>query len=76
MAPRTTECEDFGTLARPYSDNVAIQLSYPGDDNTYVARAAEVVLTPGNWSLTVFAICALITAAATGFLATSAIRSR
>ena len=23
-------------------DNVAIQLSYPGDDNTYVARAAEI----------------------------------
>ena len=38
-------------------DNVAIQLSYPGDDNTYVARAAEVATNAGNWSLTVFAVC-------------------
>jgi hypothetical protein len=40
-------------------DNVAIQLSYPGDDNTYVARAAEIATNPGNWSLTVFAVCAI-----------------
>ena len=40
-------------------DNVAIQLSYPGDDNTYVARAAEIQVNPGTWSLTVFAICAV-----------------
>ncbi len=42
-----------------FLDNVAIQLSYPGDDNTYVARAAEVATNAGNWSLTVFAICAV-----------------
>jgi hypothetical protein len=41
------------------SDNVAIQLSYPGDDNTYVARAAEIAVNPGTWSLTVFAVCAV-----------------
>ena len=42
-----------------FLDNVAIQLSYPGDDNTYVARAAEIQVNPGNWSLTVFAVCAV-----------------
>ncbi|MBA2740676.1 MAG: hypothetical protein H0U46_01530 [Actinobacteria bacterium] len=38
-------------------DNVAIQHSFPDNDNIYRARAAEVVTNAGNWSLTVFAIC-------------------
>lgn len=40
------------------SDDVAIQWSYPDNDNIYRARAVEVVGTPGNWSLTVYAVCA------------------
>ena len=39
-------------------DDVAIQQSFPDNDNVYRARAAEVVATGGQWSLTVFAICA------------------
>jgi hypothetical protein len=39
-------------------DDVALQWSFPDNDNVYRARAAEVVATGGSWSLTVFAICA------------------
>jgi hypothetical protein len=47
-----------GTIA----DDVAIQQSFPDNDNIYRARAAEIVATGGSWSLTVFAICATVAA--------------
>ena len=39
-------------------DNVAIQLSYPGDDNTYCRAGGRGRDECGDWSLTVFAVCA------------------
>lgn len=40
------------------ADDVALQQSFPDNDNIFRARAAEVVGTAQNWSLTVFGICA------------------
>ena len=37
---------------------VAIQQSFPNNDNIYTASAREIVATPGNWALRVFAVCA------------------
>ena len=37
---------------------VAIQASFPDNDNIYRAVGREAVPTNGTWSLTVFAICA------------------
>jgi hypothetical protein len=42
-------------------DDVALQSSYPDNDNIYRARAAEVNPIPGTWGLTVFAICGVTT---------------
>lgn len=41
--------------------SVAIQASFPDNDNTYTATAREVVATSASWSLTVFAVCAVTT---------------
>jgi hypothetical protein len=38
--------------------SVAIQASFPDNDNIYRATGREAVATAGTWSLTVFAICA------------------
>jgi hypothetical protein len=48
-----------GARVNPVLPQVAITSSYPGDDNTYQAFAREVTATGANWSLTVFAICAV-----------------
>ena len=48
-----------GARVNPALPQVAITSSYPGDDNTYQASAREVNATGANWSLTVFAICAV-----------------
>ena len=48
-----------GARVNPVLPQVAITSSYPGDDNTYQASAREVTATGANWSLTVFAICAV-----------------
>jgi hypothetical protein len=37
---------------------VAIQASFPDNDNIYRAIGREAVATAGTWSLTVFAVCA------------------
>ena len=37
---------------------VAIQQSFPDNDNIFRATGREVVATGANWSLTVFAVCA------------------
>jgi len=42
----------------PILAQVAIQTSFPDNDNVYRATAREVVTTGANWSLTVFAVCA------------------
>jgi len=38
--------------------SVAVQASYPDNDNIYRAVGREAVATNATWSLTVFAICA------------------
>jgi hypothetical protein len=43
-----------GAAAAP----VALQSSFPDNDNVYRATAREITATVANWSLTVFAICA------------------
>jgi hypothetical protein len=42
----------------PPPTTVAIQQSFPDNDNTFRAYAREIVGTGANWSLTVFAVCA------------------
>jgi hypothetical protein len=37
---------------------VALQQSFPDNDNIFRAQGREVVATVANWSLTVFAVCA------------------
>ncbi len=43
------------------SDRLALQYSYPADDNTYRARSVETAVTPALWGMTIFAICAVVT---------------
>jgi hypothetical protein len=47
-----------GARLNPVLAQVAIQQSYPDNDNIYRVTAREVVGTLANWSLTVFAVCA------------------
>jgi hypothetical protein len=47
-----------GARLNPILAQVAIQTSFPDNDNIYRATAREIVSTGGNWSLTVFAVCA------------------
>jgi hypothetical protein len=42
----------------PILPQVALQQSFPDNDNVYRAAAREIVSTGSNWSLTVFAVCA------------------
>jgi hypothetical protein len=42
----------------PILSQLAIQTSFPDNDNVYRATAREVAITGANWSLTVFAVCA------------------
>lgn len=44
----------------PPSANLAIQASFPDNDNIYRAIGREVVATGAAWSLTVWAICAVV----------------
>ena len=46
-----------GPIASPPA-SVAIQASFPDNDNIYRAIGREAVATAGTWSLTVFAVCA------------------
>ena len=47
-----------GARLNPILPQVAIQTSFPDNDNIYRVTAREIVNTGGNWSLTVFAVCA------------------
>jgi hypothetical protein len=42
----------------PPLPQVALQQSFPDNDNTFRAHAREIVGTGSNWSVTVFAVCA------------------
>lgn len=50
-----------GARLDPILPQLAIQTSFPDNDNVYRATAREVTATGANWSLTVFAICATAT---------------
>jgi hypothetical protein len=47
-----------GARVDPILSQLAIQTSFPDNDNVYRATAREVTITGANWSLTVFAVCA------------------
>ena len=47
-----------GARLNPTLPQVALQDSYPDNDNVYRAAAREVNATGSTWSLTVFAVCA------------------
>ena len=48
-----------GARVDPSVGGVAIQQSFPDNDNVYRAAAREIVATGLTWSLTVFAVCAV-----------------
>jgi len=45
-------------ITAPAAANIALQASFPDNDNVYRATAKEMVATGASWSLTVFAVCA------------------
>jgi len=47
-------------VVQPAAAMVAITQSYPSDDNFFNASAREVIATNASWSLTVFAVCAVV----------------
>jgi hypothetical protein len=47
-----------GARLNPALPQVALQASFPDNDNIYRATAREIVGTGSSWSLTVFAVCA------------------
>jgi len=49
-----------GARLNPALPQVALQQSFPDNDNVYRATAREIVGTGSNWSLTVFAVCATV----------------
>jgi hypothetical protein len=48
-----------GARLNPTLPQVALQHSFPDNDNVYRAAAREIVPTASTWSLTVFAVCAV-----------------
>jgi hypothetical protein len=47
-----------GVRLNPVLAQLAVQQSFPDNDNTYRANVREMNATATNWSITVFAICA------------------
>jgi hypothetical protein len=47
-----------GARLNPILPQLAIQTSFPDNDNVYRGTAREITATAANWSLTVFAVCA------------------
>jgi hypothetical protein len=45
-------------ITAPAAANIALQASFPDNDNIYRATAKEMVATGVAWSVTVFAVCA------------------
>ena len=48
-----------GVRLNPVLAQLAVQQSFPDDDNVYRASVREVTATALNWSITVFAVCAV-----------------
>ena len=48
-----------GARLNPQLAQLALQSSYPDNDNVYRVTAREITATAANWSVTVFAVCAL-----------------
>jgi hypothetical protein len=48
-----------GVRLNPVLPQLAVQQSYPDNDNTYRANVREITATGSNWSITVFAVCAV-----------------
>lgn len=48
-----------GARLNPTLPQVALQSSFPDNDNIYRPTAREIVPTGSSWSLTVFAVCAV-----------------
>ena len=48
-----------GTRLNGTAPTVAIQSSFPDNDNVYRVVARELVANQGTWSVTAFAICAI-----------------
>ena len=48
-----------GARLNPVLPQVALQQSFPDNDNVYRANAREVNPTAATWSITVFAVCAV-----------------
>lgn len=48
-----------GVRLNPLVAALAVQQSYPDNDNVYRATVREVTPTAANWSITVFAVCAV-----------------
>lgn len=46
-----------GARLNPVLPQVALQQSFPDNDNVYRTSAREIVGTGANWSVTVFAVC-------------------
>lgn len=49
-----------GARLNPALPQVALQQSFPDNDNVYRATAREIVSTGTTWSLTAFAVCAVV----------------
>jgi hypothetical protein len=47
-----------GVRLNPVLPQLAVQQSFPDNDNTYRANVREVAVTGASWSITVFAVCA------------------
>ena len=48
-----------GVRLNPVLAQLAVQQSFPDNDNVYRASVREVSATAANWSITVFAVCAV-----------------
>ena len=46
-----------GVRLNPVLPQLAVQQSYPDNDNTYRANVRELTATAAAWSITVFAVC-------------------
>jgi len=46
-----------GVRLNPVLAQLAVQQSYPDNDNVYRANVREVTATGAAWSITVFAVC-------------------
>jgi len=48
-----------GLRLNPALAQLAVQQSYPDNDNVYRATVREITATAATWSITVFAVCAV-----------------